>query len=478
MRFFVSIQMLQLAVLSGSAILLTLMVGVDAKTMAPMVTAKDSSLVIPGQYIVVLDSEQQTGGGDVQISLADSHQLWLMSLLHERSGSRDPSMVEHQFDIEGLQGYTGKFSDDVLQQIRSRHEVKYVEPDQLMYALDMVEGHSRHHHVQNILNKYARVPINVAPRAGRTKPHFQAHQGPAAKDVIKQTGAPWGISRVSYGEMPFSLSKYHYPRSAGRGVDIYVIDTGINIAHADFGGRAQWGVTIPTGDIDIDGNGHGTHCAGTIASKTYGIAKKASVIAVKVLRTNGFGTNADVIKGVEWTIKAAQKGAGRGRRSVANMSLGGGRSITLESAVNRAVKAGVHFAVAAGNDNEDACDYSPAAAEGPITVGATTSRDQMTFFSNYGPCVDVFAPGMDITSTWVGSRRAINTISGTSMASPHVAGVLALYLGEREYKPTDLKKLVLEHANKGLLEDIPPDTENRLLSTHRLLESITNNRSN
>lgn len=476
MRFFGSRQMLQLAILSGGAILLTLMAGVDAKTMAPMVTAKDASLVIPGQYIVVLDGEKQTSSGDVQTSLADSHQLWLMSLIQERSGSSDPSMVEHRFDIEGLQGYTGKFSDEVLQQIRGRQEVKYVEPDQLMYALDMVGGESRHSHVKNILNKHTRVPISAMPRASRTKNYLHAQQGPAAKDVIKQTGAPWGISRVSHGEMPLDLSKYHYPRSAGKRVDIYVIDTGINIAHVDFGGRAQWGVTIPTGDIDIDGNGHGTHCAGTIASKTYGMAKKAHVIAVKVLRTNGFGTNADVIKGVEWTIKAAQKGASRGRRSVANMSLGGGRSITLESAVNRAVKAGVHFAVAAGNDNEDACDYSPAAAEGPITVGATTNRDQMTFFSNYGPCVDIFAPGMDITSTWIGSRRAINTISGTSMASPHVAGVMALYLGERDHKPADLKKLIIEHANSGLLEEVPADTENRLLSTHRLLESMTSKR--
>lgn len=463
--------MLQLALLGGGAILFTLLTGAEAQVMAPMVAAKDPSLAIPGQYIVVLDDEQPVAG-DMQPSVADSHQLWLMSLLQGHADGNDSSAVEHKFSIEGMQGYTGKFSDEILLQIRSRPEVKYVEPDQLVYALDMVEGQSRRRHVQDILSKHDRALASVPPAGGSGKRRPHARQDVVTKDVLKQMGAPWGISRVSHGEMPFDLSKYHYPRSAGKGVDVYVIDTGINIAHADFGGRAQWGVTIPIDDIDIDGNGHGTHCAGTIASRTYGVAKKARVIAVKVLRTNGFGTNADVIKGVEWAIKAARRGASRGRRSVANMSLGGGRSITLEGAVNRAVKSGVHFAVAAGNDNEDACDYSPAAADGPITVGATTNRDQMTFFSNYGPCVDIFAPGMDITSTWVGSRRAVNTISGTSMASPHVAGVLALYLGEREYKPADLKKLILEHANMGLLQDVPEDTENCLLSTHRLLKDM------
>lgn len=467
MRFFRNRRMLQLAILGGGTILLMLVLGTGAQAMAPMVAAKDPSLVIPRQYIVVLDDERRAGNGHVQTSLADTHQLWLTSLLQQHPGGDDASAVGHRFNIGGMQGYTGRFSDGLLLQIRSRPEVKYVEPDQLVYALDMVEGQSRRHHVHTILGSYGWAQVGEAA-VGRGS----RRQGPAVKDVLKQTGAPWGISRVSHGEMPLDLNKYHYPRSAGRGVDVYVIDTGINIAHADFGGRARWGVTIPMDDIDIDGNGHGTHCAGTIASKTYGIAKRARVIAVKVLRTNGFGTNADVIKGVEWTIRAAQRGASRGRRSVANMSLGGGRSLTLENAVNRAVKADVHFAVAAGNDNEDACDYSPAAAEGPITVGATTSRDQMAFFSNYGPCVDIFAPGMDIISTWVGSRRAINTISGTSMASPHVAGVMALYLSGRDFEPAELKRLIIEHANKGLLEDVPEDTENRLLSTHHLLEGM------
>lgn len=466
---------------AGSAILLKLL-QVQSKVLAPMVDPRDPALVIPGQYIIVLGSENGAegegdngnGDGDKDEEGYDSarrqtlsdHSVWLTALLSE---STCDSQVQHTFDVEGLHGYSGRFSEQVIEQIRSRPEVKYVEPDQVVYALDMLGGRSRRVMLNRVLN------LLKASRTKRDRQPNRKHKPEQIRSIRRiknQRGAPWGLSRVSHAQLPFELDKYHYPRKAGKGVDVYVIDTGINVPHADFEGRAQWGVTIPEGDIDIDGNGHGTHCAGIIASRTYGIAKKAHVIAVKVLRTNGFGTNGDVIKGVEWTVKAARRGTAKGRRSVANMSLGGGRSLTLESAVNRAVKAGVHFAVAAGNDNEDACDYSPAAAAGPITVGATTNKDQMAFFSNHGPCVDIFAPGLDITSTWIGHRRAINTISGTSMASPHVAGVLALYLSERDYDPKTLKQIIVRDANEGLIEELPQETVNRLLCTRHLLESL------
>jgi cerevisin len=447
-------------VVAGFAMLLS----AQGRILAPMMGPKDQSLVIPGQYIVVLNDGESTAG--LQVNAIAQHDIWLNAMILEDGGS-DDSMVEHKFDVDGLQGYTGKFTDGLIREIRKRPEVKYVEPDQLMYALDMVDGRTRKQHLKQMM-----MTTRASRMASKRRDIRERRKHTGIKNIVKQTNAPWGISRVSHGEMPFELSKYHYPQSAGKGVDVYVVDTGINVAHADFEGRAKWGMTIPFGDVDIDGNGHGTHCAGTIGSKTFGIAKKAHIIAVKVLRTNGFGTNADVIKGVEWTIKAARKGAARGRKSVANMSLGGGRSFTLDNAVNKAVKNGVHFAVAAGNDNEDACDYSPAGAKGPITVGATTNRDAMAFFSNHGPCVDIFAPGMDITSTWIGSRGAINTISGTSMASPHVAGVLALYLSEKDYTPAELKTVLVEHANMGLLENLPDRTENCLLSSRRLLETL------
>lgn len=295
----------------------------------------------------------------------------------------------------------------------------------------------------------------------------------ALENCLTQKNAPWGLSRVSNRDLPeVNGGSYTYPASAGTGVNVYIIDTGIFVDHEEFEGRAKWGVTIPQFDMDIDGNGHGTHCAGIVGSKTYGVAKNATLIAVKVLRTNGFGSNADVIKGVEWVLNQHRVYGKRGQRSVINMSLGGGKSLALERAVDATVEAGVHFAVAAGNDATDACEYSPAGSERAITVGASTIRDGVAYFSNHGACVDIFAPGLDITSTWIGSKAAVNTISGTSMASPHVAGVAALYLGVKDYTPNELKQLLKDHSVNDILSDMPFGTANRLVNIDSLIKSV------
>ncbi|KAK4691030.1 hypothetical protein P7C70_g9436, partial [Phenoliferia sp. Uapishka_3] len=223
---------------------------------------------------------------------------------------------------------------------------------------------------------------------------------------------------------------------------------GVNILHADLVGRASWGKTIPK-DPDQDLNGHGSHVAGTIAGTKYGVAKQAHIIAVKVLGAGGSGTMSDVVAGVSWAADEAYRKANeatemrkKGKKSshkgsVANMSLGGGKSPALDSAVDAAVEDGLHFAVAAGNDNKDACSYSPAASPLAITVGASTIADERAYFSNHGPCVDVFAPGLNILSIWNTGNQSLNTstssstsirISGTSMASPHVAGLAAYFL--------------------------------------------------
>jgi cerevisin len=297
-----------------------------------------------------------------------------------------------------------------------------------------------------------------------------------------EKNAPWGLARISHRDsLSFgSWNKYLYAADGGEGVDVYVIDTGTNVKHVDFEGRAHWGKTIPQGDADEDGNGHGTHCSGTVAGKKYGVAKKANVYAVKVLRSNGSGTMSDVVKGVEYavqahkeTLAAAKKGKKKGwKGSAANMSLGGGKSTTLDLAVNAAVAAGIHFAVAAGNDNADSCNYSPAAAENAVTVGASTLLDERAYFSNYGKCNDIFAPGLNIPSTWIGSDHATNTISGTSMASPHIAGLLAYLLSLQPSKdsafavaditPKELKANLISIATPGKLSDVPSNTKNIL----------------
>ena len=211
-----------------------------------------------------------------------------------------------------------------------------------------------------------------------------------------QRNAPWGLARVSHADtLTFkNYQKYTYDKDGGKDVKVYVIDTGVNVDHSDFNGRAIWGQTIPKGDRDEDGNGHGSHCGGTIAGSRYGVAKKATVVAVKVLRSNGSGTMTDVVAGVDWATSAhlkeknlAQRNGSKYKGAVANMSLGGGKSFALDTAVNGAVDAGIVFAVAAGNDNANACNYSPASAENAITVGASTINDERAYFSNYGKCV-------------------------------------------------------------------------------------------
>lgn len=296
-----------------------------------------------------------------------------------------------------------------------------------------------------------------------------------------ETSAPWGLARISHRTKLTlgTFSKYLYCAEGGEGVDVYVIDTGTYINHVDFEGRAFWGATIPHGEDDHDGNGHGTHCAGTIAGRKYGVAKKANVYAVKVLKSNGAGTMSDVVKGVEWAaarhieqVEAAKSGKGRKgfKGSTANMSLGGGKSVSLNLAVNAAVDAGLHFAVAAGNDNADSCKYSPASAEKAVTVGASTLSDERAYFSNYGKCNDIFAPGLNIISAWTGSKYATNTISGTSMASPHIAGLLAYFLSIQpaadsgysvaEITPKELKKTIISVATVDSLVGVPSNTNN------------------
>lgn len=438
---------------------------VNGRILAPMMEAPSNAIIIPDHYIVMLKAGDSTGGRRGMNALAMAqHETWLNTLM-----TQDDS-ISHTFNVDGLHGYAGRFNSDLLDEIRGRPEVAYIEPDQVVYAYhlaDLVESLRRQQLLETLVESH-RQPLEV--------PDFINQLGKLFEDKatkrLEQADAPWGLSRVSQRERPALLDRYVYPESAGKGVDVYIIDTGINIEHEEFEGRARWGKTIPLFDMDIDGNGHGTHCAGTIGGKTFGLAKKANLYAVKVLRTNGFGTNADVIKGVEWVIREGKRRARTGRKAVANMSLGGGRSISLERVVNRAVASGIHFAVAAGNDNEDACNYSPAAAKGPVTVGASTRADDMAFFSNHGSCVDIFAPGLDILSTWIGAKNATNTISGTSMASPHVAGVMALYLAERDLTPEELKAMLIEHSGKDLLSELPDDTENRLLSIEPLLEEM------
>jgi aqualysin 1 len=274
-----------------------------------------------------------------------------------------------------------------------------------------------------------------------------------------QTNATWGIDRIDQRSLPLSTT-YNYT-STGSGVTAYIIDTGVLNSHNEFGGRASSGFTaINDGRGTTDCNGHGTHVAGTVGGTTYGVAKQVSIVAVRVLDCGGSGSNSGVIAGIDWVTSNHAAGA----PAVANMSLGGGASAALDAALNNSINDGVSHVVAAGNSNTTACNTSPARVANALTVGATTSSDARSSFSNYGTCLDLFAPGSSITSAWYTSNSATNTISGTSMASPHVAGAVARYLqNNRSASPATVSAAINGNATPNVVGNAGSGSPNRLL---------------
>lgn len=418
----------------------------DEEDFAPLVVQDMFGQPFENRYIILFKKGVSPQEIDFHRELVGQLHLQVVSKLPENheffEGIRDDGIsnsslggVDHTFDINGmLRGYAGYFPKGVLDIIRRSPLVEMVEQDSEVYT----------------------------------------------EKADTENGAPWGLARISHRERLNlgSYNKYLYDEQGGSGVTSYIIDTGVNVHHSQFGGRAKWGKTIPVGDEDEDGNGHGTHVAGTVGSSTYGVAKDADLVAVKVLRSNGSGSMSDVLKGVEWAtqdhLNAVKQKKPGFKGSTANMSLGGGKSPSLDQAVNAAVSAGLNFAVAAGNEDGDACETSPASADGPVTVGASTLSDDRAYFSNWGKCVDVFAPGLNILSTYIGSDTATAILSGTSMASPHVAGLLAYFLSlqpgsDSEFdagssiSPDQLKKKLLAFSTKNVLSDVPSGTPNLLV---------------
>jgi subtilisin family serine protease len=312
------------------------------------------------------------------------------------------------------------------------------------------------HVYQHALNGFA---IEMSPEAAeRLSEDFRVEY--VEEDGVVTAGAtqsnpPWGLDRIDQRNLPLNAI-YTFNRT-GAGVFAYVIDTGILTSHTQFGGRAA-NVFDAFGGNGQDCNGHGTHVSGTIGGSTYGVAKSVNLRGVRVLNCSGSGTNSGVIAGVDFVR------TNHSNPAVANMSLGGGASSALDTAVNNLSNSGVAIAVAAGNSSTDACTSSPARAANAITVGATTTTDARASFSNFGTCLDIFAPGQGILSSWIGSTTATRTISGTSMASPHVAGVAALYKqANPSASSSTVRNAIVNGATTNVVSGAGSGSPNRLL---------------
>ncbi|KAL6912568.1 hypothetical protein FSST1_010328 [Fusarium sambucinum] len=350
---------------------------------APTAPSKRSD-EIPGKYIVTLKTSASA-------AKVESHIQWVGDVHRRSLSKRETAGIERKFNIKNWNAYAGQFDEETIKEIEASPEVAFVEPDKIVKL------------------NYEQ-PNELSDRA-----------------LTTQSGAPWGLGTISHRTS--GSTSYIYDTSAGEGSYAYVVDSGVLISHSQFGGRAVAGYSIFSG-ANTDTLGHGTHVAGTIAGSTYGVAKKANIISVKVFQ-GAEGTDSGVLAGFNWAVNDITS-KGRAGKAVINMSLGGEASQAWTSAINAAYNSGVLSVVAAGNGDDDGnplpvSSQSPANAANAITVAAITSAWRPTSFTNYGAGVDIFAPGQGVLSAWIGSNSATNSISGTSMACPHVAG-LALYL--------------------------------------------------
>lgn len=303
------------------------------------------------------------------------------------------------------------------------------------------------------------------PRVASVEPDAVFRMNDTAAQPLVQTPALWSLDRLDQTDLPLDGS-YTYATKA-EGVTAYIVDTGINTLHQEFGGRARWGANAVFTESATDCNGHGTHVAGTVGGATYGVAKGVSLVAVKVADCRGEATLSAITGGIDWMVRDSLKSPTV--PAVANMSLGGDYSFTLNRAVTRAIASGITFTVAAGNAGGDACTGSPAGVPQAVTVGAIDAYDRRASFSDYGSCVDLSAPGVAITSAWKGSATALARASGTSMAAPHAAGVAALVLAEGlasggpRRTPAQVAETLALSAVPGRITGLPAGTPNLLL---------------
>ena len=366
----------------------------EAQALEGQIVAADSANAVPDSYVVVLKDSVTRSGVSAQATTL---------------ASRFGGQMGRTYD-SALNGFSVHMSADQARKLAADPSVAYVQQNQ------------------------------------------RFHLNETQKNVPS-----WGIDRIDQHNPP--MHQTYTPVGDGAKVTAFVIDTGVRVTHKTFGGRASGGFdAIDNDNTPQDGNGHGTHVAGTIGGKEYGVAKAVKIVPVRVLDNEGSGTTEQVVAGIDWVVKH------HSGPSVANMSLGGPVDQVLDDAVRNAIKSGVTFALAAGNDGQSALLQSPARVSAAITVAASDIDDNQAEFSNYGKAIDLFAPGVDITSSWNDSDTGSNSISGTSMASPHVAGAAALYLGlHPSATPAEVSAALVKASTPGKIKNPGTNTVNKLL---------------
>ncbi|RGP65268.1 alkaline protease 1 [Fusarium longipes] len=380
----------------------------------------EPQLVVPNTYIIKYKE-------NVSTSSKKKHEEGIDKM----AKTKGKEGVLDNFNLHDFKGYVADISKSELHDIVNSDLVDYVEPD-------------------TIVNMSAITAPSLGPLTKR--------------GYTTQLKAPWGLARISRSYSGEGLDpRYTYDNTAGAGINVYVLDSGIRTTHKDFGGRAIWGANFITGSPDTDEFGHGTHVAGTIGGKTYGVAKRCKIYAVKVLDKDGIGSWSVILQGLQWAVDHARS-HGRINKSVINASLGGGFTQIGNDVVKSTTDLGMTIVVSAGNEASDAANFSPGSAPSAITVGATDGSDWRSMWSNYGTLVDIYAPGTDILSAGHLSDTSSVYMSGTSMASPHVAGLAAYFMAKDGVRgSTAVTNRILAAADVGFI-DLTSDSPQRLAS--------------
>ncbi|KAG0208053.1 subtilisin-like serine protease [Mortierella sp. GBA30] len=471
---------------------------------------RQRGVALPNKYIVRLKYGTDPSAFDIHSRAAEHNRLIRLSPPQQDQMDQDgkekveqqivPNQVDHEYDFGTWKGYAGQFSSEFVKELQSHDEVEYVEEDRLMWAWGVDDAHrqhdvdydeEKHDGSEQALTGIDQTGIDQALNAAQDPSYMPpASNEPAessdfgASAIINGRNVPvqyyslkapsWGLTRISERENDLQRD-YSYMSSAGDGVDVYIIDSGVYAEHSDFGGRAFNLVNFVPDEGDTDNCGHGTHVAGIVAGRRYGVAKAARIQAIKVLDSEGQGSTSQVMAGINYMIKHASRNPNQ--RKVINMSLGGQFSRPVNEAVHTAVtQYGLPFFVAAGNTGDDACQYSPAGVAEAFAVGGSDRYDRVGWYSCVGSCVSLFAPGSGIVSDWIRTPTAAHILDGTSMASPHVAGVAALFLGAGNTysNPQELYKDLIGHSTQGVingLQTFDQKTSRNLL--YNKLEDLT-----